>query len=180
MCSAPVRTGGWTKEKYGYQGMKVSGNTTSRAPLPAASAIAARTLATLPPDASRSGAICTAAARTSVFSAMPLFSAFVPSRGLQRPGVEDERAVTPVQQDEIEHVERTDWPDARQQRSFAVTVKHLQREAAAIDLAAFGHELGQLVAEVLRTGKRFIAELRKAALDAERNAWSVKQDRGLK
>ena len=71
--------------------------------------------------------------------------------------MEHEGVVAPVQQNEIEHVERADRPDAGDQRRLAVAVKHLQREPAAIDLAAFAHELGQLVAEVLRAGKRLVA-----------------------
>src|SRR5712675_2448238 len=87
MCSAPVTTGGWTKEKYGYQGTNVSGKTTSRAPLSAASASAASTFDTVPPDVSRSGAICTAATRTKALSAMPLSSAWATYsvQDLQRP-----------------------------------------------------------------------------------------------
>src|SRR5215471_18907387 len=176
MCSAPVTTGGWTKEKYGYQGTKVSGNTTSRAPLSAASPIAASTFDTVPPDVSRSGAICTAATRTSAFSAMPLSFA---RAALQSPGVQDERAVAPVQENEVEDVERTDRPDAGKQRRLAVAVEHLQRETAAEDLPAFAHELGQLVAEVLRAREWLVAQLRKAALHAQRHAGPVQQHRGL-
>src|SRR5258708_32868561 len=70
MCSAPVRTGGYTKEKYGYQGTKVSGKTASRAPFSAASAMLPSALASVAPGVSRSGAICTAATRLLALSAI--------------------------------------------------------------------------------------------------------------
>src|SRR5580658_10501603 len=171
--------GGCTKEKYGYQGTKVSGKTTSRAPFPAASASAARTFATVPLHVSRSGAICTAATRTDTFSAMPFLSACGSRATSERPGVQHERVVAPMQENEIKHVERADRPDTGKQRRLAMAVQHLQRETAAIDLATLAHELGQLVAEVLRARKRFIAELGKAALDAERHAGTVEQNCGL-
>src|SRR3982074_1638384 len=119
VCAAPVATGGWTKEKYGYQGTKVSGKTTSRAPLSAASASAARTLDTVPPGVSRSRAICTAATRTSGFAVMPPSSVLLPASDVTksrphtvqisyRPSMDHEGVVATVQQDEIEHVERVD------------------------------------------------------------------------
>src|SRR5258708_39092381 len=106
--------------------MKVSGKTTSRAPLSAASVSAARTFDTVPPGVSRSGAICTAATRTSVFSVMPLSSVLVPASDVTKsrphtvqishcPSVAHEGVVATVQQDEIEHVERIDRPDAGNQ-----------------------------------------------------------------
>ncbi len=71
------------------------------------------------------------------FSLMPLFSAVA----LQRPRVEDERAIAPMQQDEIEHVERADRTNAGNERAFAVAVEHLQRKTAAINLAALAMNL---------------------------------------
>src|SRR5882672_11204816 len=194
MCSAPVRTGGYTKEKYGYQGTKVSGKTASRAPSSAASAMLPSTLVTVAPGVSRSGAICTAATRMLSFSAIyqPCHRPTSPSphaengKGVQtgppadshRPGVNHESVVLAVQKNEIEHIERIDRPDSRNKRRLAVTVKRLQRKAARIDLAAFPHELGQLIVEVLVARKGFVAEFRKAALDAERHAGSIEEDRG--
>ena len=95
---------------------------------------------------------------------------------LERPGVQHESVVASVQQNEIEDIKRADRPNTGQQRPFAVTVKHLQCETAAINLAAFTHELGELVAEVLRAWERLIAQFWKPALHAQRHAGAVKQD----
>ena len=81
-----------------------------------------------------------------------------------------------MEQDEIEHVERTDRPDARDQGRLAVAVERLQGKTAAIDLAAFAHEFGQLIVEVLMPGESLVADFRKAALHAERHAGPVEQD----
>src|ERR1700759_5271345 len=75
MWSAPDNIGGRMNEKYGYQGTKVSGNTTRRAPFPAASAAAARTRWSVPAGVSRSGGICTAA--TLIFSFPVMRASFV-------------------------------------------------------------------------------------------------------
>src|SRR5260370_3914427 len=191
MCSAPVRTGGYTKEKYGYQGTKVSGNTASRAPLSEASAMLPRTLVSVRPGVSRSGAMCSAATPMLVLSAISRLRHRPPPHGGEwkgganrpgadshRPGVNHESVVLAVQKNEIEHIERIDRPDSRNKRWLAVTVKRLQRKAARIDLAAFTHELGQLIVEVLVARKGFVAQFRKAALDAERHAGSIEEDRG--
>src|ERR1700692_1703033 len=133
MCSAPVRTGGCTKEKEGYHGTNVSGNTTSCAPLPAASVIATRTRSSVPVAVSRSGAICTAATRTNVRSAM--FCPFngIRLRALKSPAIEDEGVGLAVQQHEIEHIERIDRDDALDQGRLTVPIERLQCEAACID-----------------------------------------------
>ncbi len=60
-----------------------------------------------------------------------------------------------------------------------MAVERLQREAAGVDLAAFGHELGELVVEVLRAGKGLVAELRKTALNAQGHARAIEQNRRL-
>src|SRR5260370_35025310 len=189
-CTAPVRTGGFPKEKYGYQGTKVSGKTASRAPLSAASAILPRTLVSVAPGVSRSGAICTAATRMLALSAISRLRNWPPphaeengkgaqtAAGSHRPGMNHKGVVPTVQENEIEHIDRIDRPYSGNKRRLAVTVKRLQRKAARIDLAAFAHELGQLIVEVLVTRKGFVAEFRKAALDAERHAGSIEEDRG--
>src|ERR1700761_2812444 len=114
MCSAPDSIGGWMKEKYGYQGTNVSGNTMRRAPLPAASAIAARTRSSVPVGVSRSGAICTAATLTIRFSAISSSPSGPPlaatsrlgaSQLLESPGMEHDGVVVAVDQREIQHVE---------------------------------------------------------------------------
>src|SRR3954470_12368477 len=84
-----------------------------------------------------------------------------------------------MQQHEVEHVERVDRAYAFDQRALAVTVQRLQREAAGVDLAAFGHELRDLVIEVLMPRERGIPERREAALHAQRDARPVEQHRGL-
>ena len=84
-----------------------------------------------------------------------------------------------MDQHEVEHVERADRPDAFDQGRLAVPVERLKREAAGVDLAAFANELRDLVVEVLSAGKRLVAKLGEAALDAKRDARAVKQDRGL-
>src|SRR5262245_61727318 len=96
-----------------------------------------------------------------------------------RPGVNHEGVVLAVQENEIEHIERIDRSYSGNKRRLAVTVKRLQRKAARIDLAAFAHELGELIVEVLVARKRFVAEFRKAALDAEGHAGSIEEDRGF-
>src|SRR5882757_4234284 len=94
--------------------MNVSGKTTSRAPLSAASASAASTFDRVPPEVSRSGAICTAATRSNACCAMPLSSTVHCAGELasHRPGVDHKGVVAAMQEDEIKHVERTDRPDA--------------------------------------------------------------------
>src|ERR1700736_2145729 len=96
----------------------------------------------------------------------------------QRPGVENEGAVLAVQEDQVEHIKRVDRPDARNERRFAVTVEGLQGKSAGVDLAAFAHELGQLIVEVQMARERLIAELWEAALYAERHAGTIEQHRG--
>jgi G3E family GTPase len=81
-----------------------------------------------------------------------------------------------VEQDQIEHVERIDRTDALDERGLAVAVERLQREAARVDLASFAHELLDLRVEVEVPRERLVAELRKAALHAERHARPVEQD----
>src|ERR1700677_3411503 len=125
MCSAPLCTGGVTNEKYGYQGTNVSGKTMSSAPLPAASSIAASTLCKVAAPDVRSGASCAAAARIFLVSAMRGSCnrrARARRERSKRPGVEDEGVVAPMQQNEIEHVERADRFDAFNQRRLAVAV----------------------------------------------------------
>src|SRR5580692_2110605 len=84
-----------------------------------------------------------------------------------------------MQQHEVEHVERVDWPDPLDQRRFAVAVQRLQRKAAGIGLATLGYELRDLVVEVLSAWEGFIANLRKAALYAKGDAWPVEENGGL-
>src|SRR5262249_11960106 len=161
----------------------------SRAPLWAASATLLSTLVSVPPGVSRSGAICTAATRILAFSAISqlrhwprpprarrragMAGASHPAGHSHRPGVDHKSVILPVQENEIEYIERIDRPDSRNKRGFAVTVKRLQRKAARIDLAAFAHELGQLIVEVLVAREGFVAEFWKAALDAERDSGSI-------
>src|SRR3984957_6641340 len=124
MCSAPLWTGGVTKEKYGYQGTKVSGKTINSAPFPAASSIAAITRSSVATPDVRSGAICTAAARTFCFFdiAFSLGLWGPPAEASERPGVEDEGVVAAMQEHEVEHIERVDRPDALDHRRLAVAV----------------------------------------------------------
>ena len=84
-----------------------------------------------------------------------------------------------MQQNEVQRVERTDRPNALGQRSLAVPVERLEREAAAVDLATFAHELRELVVEVLVAREGIVAETREATLHAERDAWAVEKDRRL-
>src|SRR5271168_5414593 len=102
--------------------------------------MAPRTLETVPPGVSRSGAICTAATRMLAFSAIP--SSVTLRHGApwsressQRPGVQYERVVLTVQENEVEHIERVDRTNARGKRPLAVAVKRLQRKTTGINLA---------------------------------------------
>src|SRR3984957_298679 len=154
------------------------------APFPAASSIAAITRSSVAAPDVRSGAICTAAARTFCFLAIAFSFGLAgrvrpASEASERPGVEDEGVVAAMQEHEVEHVERVDRPDALDQRRLTVPVKRLQREAAGIDFAALGDELRDLIVEVLSAWERFVADFGKAALDAEGDAWPVEQNGGL-
>src|SRR5882757_11287092 len=100
-------------------------------------------------------------------------------RASERPGVEDERVVPAVQEDDVEDVERADRDHPGDQRAFAMPVQRLEGEAAGIDLAAVGHDLLDAVVEVEVPGEGLVAELGKAALDAEGHARAVEQNRGL-
>src|SRR5277367_232488 len=142
--------------------MKVSGKTASSTPCAAARSIASHTRSTVPVPLVRSGAICTAAARIRFM--------------LQRPGVDDGRARLLVQEDAIEHVERIDRDDAGHERFFGLPVERLRGEAAAVDLAAFLHELREALVHEEVARKSFVAEGGEAALEAERDARPVEQD----
>src|SRR5579862_7336142 len=91
----------------------------------------------------------------------------------QRPGVEDESVVPAVKEDQIEHVERADRFDPFDERRLAVAVEGLQRKTAGVDFSTFAHELLHLAIHGEVTRERFVTELRKAALNAERDAWTV-------
>jgi hypothetical protein len=49
--------------------------------------------------------------------------------------MEHEGIVAPVDEDEVEHIERADRADAGEQRALAMAVQHLEGEAAAVNLA---------------------------------------------
>src|SRR5580698_1318569 len=85
-----------------------------------------------------------------------------------------------MQKNEVQHIERADRANTRQQRAFAVAVEHLQREPAAINLTALTHEFGELIAKVLRAGEWLVAQFRKTTLYAERDTRPIQQHRGLK
>src|SRR5688572_17641505 len=72
----------------------------------------------------------------------------------QRPGVDDEGVVAPVQQDDIEHVQRVDRSHALDQCALAVPVQRLQRKTAGVDLAALAHELRDLAVHGQMPGER--------------------------
>jgi hypothetical protein len=84
-----------------------------------------------------------------------------------------------MEQDQIEHVERAHRDDPGHQRRLAVAVEGLQREPAGVDFAALFHEAGDLIVEVEMPRERLVAKGRKTALNAERHAGAVQQNRGL-
>src|SRR6185369_15835072 len=84
-----------------------------------------------------------------------------------------------MQQDDVEHVQWVDRANAFDQRTLAVPVQRLQREATSVDLSALAHELLDLSVEVLMPRKRLVAQLRKAALHAESDAGPIEQDRSF-
>src|SRR3954468_2695536 len=127
------------------------------APCEAAFSMAWQTLSIVPLRLHSTGLSCTAAART--------LPALMFSLALERPGVEDEGVRLAMQEDDVEHVEWIDGPYAGQQRGFGLTIEGLQREAARIDLAPFGHEGADLVVDHQVTGKCFAPQLGIAALD---------------
>ena len=57
-----------------------------------------------------------------------------------------------------------------------MAIKRLKCKAARVDLTTLGHELFQVVGKVLMTRKGRIAQCRKSALDAKRDAGAVQQD----
>src|SRR5258706_14472734 len=93
--------------------------------------------------------------------------------------MQHERVFSTVNQDEIQHVERAYRPDARHERRLAVPVEGLQREAACEALAALGHERANALIDRQVAGKGLRSELWKAALHAEEDARSIKEDRGI-
>src|SRR6478735_8522056 len=97
----------------------VSGNTIRPAPSRPAACTAAHTFSVVPARLPKTGAICTAAARTLRLAAI--------DARLERPGVEDERVRLAVKQDEVEHVERVDRLDAGYQRGLRLAVQRRQR-----------------------------------------------------
>ena len=97
----------------------------------------------------------------------------------ERPGVEDERVVALVEQEDVEHVERADGPDPWNERRLAVAVERLEREPARVDLAALGHEGADLLVDDEVPGERLGRELRKAPLDAEQHARPIQEDARL-
>ncbi len=145
--------------------MNVSGKTASSTPCAAARSIASQTRSTVPVPLVRSGAICTAAALIRFI--------------LHRPGIDDRGARLLVHEDAIQHVERIDRDDAGDEGFFRLPVERLGGEAAAVNLAAFLHEFREALIDEEMAGKRLVAERRKAALEAERDAGAVKQDGGL-
>src|SRR5580704_5421851 len=105
--------------------MTVSGKTTSSAPCLEASSILSHTLSVVAFPSKRTGAIWTAAARTRRTGC----AGEVTAEGVsERPGVQDERAVSAVQEDEIEDVERADGPHALDEGRLAVPVECLKGE----------------------------------------------------
>src|SRR5580658_957812 len=155
--------------------------------------MARHTLSSVPlPSRSKTGASCTAATLMD-FALLLEVMALLPrrqrrgSKGVpllprarsDGPGVDDHGVVALVDQDEVEHVERADRPNSRDQRRLAMAVQRLKRETAGIDLAAFLEELADLLVHGLMPGERFVAERREAALQAERHAGAIEQHRGL-
>ena len=69
--------------------------------------------------------------------------------------------------------------NARNKGFFRLAIKRLGRESAAVDFAAFLHELREALIDEKMSGKRLIAERRKTALEAERDSGTIKQDRRL-
>src|SRR5580658_283021 len=96
-------------------------------------------------------------------------------RSSQRPGVENERVVSTVKEDDVEDVERAYRAYAGNQRGFAVAIERLEGEAARVDLAPLGHEGTHLLIDDQMTWKRFGAELRKAPLDAEEHPRTIEE-----
>jgi len=74
-----------------------------------------------------------------------------------------------VHKDAIQDVKGVDGNYPRHECLFRLAVKRLGGESAAINLAAFLHELGKALIDEQMSRKRLIAERRKAALEAERD-----------
>src|ERR1700722_5716197 len=94
----------------------------------------------------------------------------------ERPGVQDEGVVALVEEHDVEHVEGVDRPDTRQERRLTVAVERLEREAARIDLSAFGHERPYLLIDHQMTGECLRSNLGKPPLDAEKHARPIEED----
>src|ERR1700733_13617850 len=145
--------------------MNVSGKTANSTPCEAARSIASQTRSTVPVPFVRSGAICTAAALNRFISHCP--------------GIDNRCARLLVHQDAIQNIERIDRDNPRDKGFFCLAVQCLGGESTTVDFATFFHELCQALIDEKVPGKRFVAESREAALEAESNTGTVKQDRCL-
>jgi len=99
---------------------------------------------------------------------------------LHRPSIQNESVLAAMDQYDVQDIKWTDRADTFDQAGFAVPVQSLQREPAGINFAAFGHEFVDLVGVVLMARKSLVAQARKAALNAQRYARPIQQDRGFK
>src|SRR5258708_2097779 len=97
----------------------------------------------------------------------------------QRPGVDDGRAGLLVHEDAVKDVERIDRDDTRYESLLRLAIESLRGKAAAIDLAAFVHEFREALIHEEVARKRLVAKRREAALETERHARSIEQDRGF-
>src|ERR1700759_1895806 len=132
--------------------MNVSGNTANSTPCEAARPIASQTRSTVPKRVVRSGVICTAAALIRFI--------------LDCPGVDDRGSRLFVHQDAFQHIQRVDGNNPRDEGFFRLPIERLGGKPAAIDLAAFLHELREALINKQMSGKRLIAECGKSALEA--------------
>src|SRR5271170_6380490 len=107
--------------------MNVSGNTANSTPCEAARSIASHTRSTVPKRVVRSGAICTAAALIRFI--------------LDRPRIDDRGSRLFVHQDAVQHIQRVNGYNPRDEGFFRLTIERLRGEPAAIDLPAFLHKL---------------------------------------
>src|ERR1700727_2515525 len=97
------------------------------APSAAARSMEASTFSIVPSRLCRTGEICTAAARMIRFVAIACLVRYRIVRGSsQGPRIENKCIGVAMEQDDVEHIQRADGDDSRDQRSFAMAVEGLQ------------------------------------------------------
>lgn len=98
---------------------------------------------------------------------------------LDCPGIHNDSVGLLVEKDAVENVQWVYGNNSGDECFFRLSVKGLGREAAAVHLAAFFHELGETLVDEKVPWKRFVSEGGKPALEAHGDARPIEEDGGL-